>query len=157
MFNRFHLGKIKKDTNNFILPKKLWNPTPIKMFLVFTYCSFSHLLSGSSLITSNIICPWWSSLIQTKLTHVSPLLCSIETPVICFALQKKWLLSWWNATLGWNRLTHFTTLHILSMQFRQIQQDQGIGWLEQEKWNCPNVFTINFTDFPPSNSLCFNC
>ena len=38
------------------------------------------------------------------LTHFSPVLHFIQKPVNRFAEQKKWLVSTWNATLGWNEL-----------------------------------------------------
>ena len=39
-----------------------------------------------------------------KLTHFSPVLHFMWKPVIWFRQQMKWLVSIWNAILGWNRL-----------------------------------------------------
>ena len=38
------------------------------------------------------------------LTHFSLVLIFMQKPVICFALENKWLVSTWNPTLGWNSL-----------------------------------------------------
>ena len=38
------------------------------------------------------------------LSYLSLMLCFIEKPVIWFILQIKWLVSIWNAILGWNGL-----------------------------------------------------
>ena len=38
------------------------------------------------------------------LNHYSLVMCFIQKPAICFALQNKWLLFIWTATLDWNRI-----------------------------------------------------
>ena len=45
----------------------------------------------------------WGFPVKTPLSYFSPVLHLIKKPVICFTEQNKWLVSIWNAALGWNR------------------------------------------------------
>ena len=50
----------------------------------------------------------------------SPVLRFVWKPVICFALQKKWLVSIWNATLGWNELIRYRDLCLEWVTLKEI-------------------------------------
>ena len=56
------------------------------------------------------------------LTHISPVLYSLSKPVICVAWQIKWLVSLWNATLGWKglyRLSFHANLIMVNVKLRE--------------------------------------
>ena len=66
------------------------------------------------------------------LSNFSPVLRFIEKPVIFFALQIKWLVSIWNATLGWNELDGldpektFSTVTMIKLQIIQEWTKQNL-------------------------------
>ena len=49
------------------------------------------------------------------LTRFTPVLHFIQKPVIWFALKIEWLVSIWNATLGWNGLRSLISQNIVKI------------------------------------------
>ena len=84
-------------------------------------------------------------------THFSPVLRFLHKPVICFALQNKWLVSTWNVILGWNGLTHlFPILHFYLPWLWKLKTVKFFrGYRNKPRNKSPNVWfkVFNFNSF----------
>ena len=79
--------------------------------------------------------------------HFNPMLHFIQKPVIWFSLQIKWLVSIWNATLGWNGLRpHFYQIPQILKQFSRWFNKTIVSFLTKNMFQENNKFirTANF-------------
>ena len=70
----------------------IWTPTEVFSWDLFTFY----------VVIIKKPCDWSGYDGTLVLTRFSPMLHFIQKPPTCFAFQNKWLVSIWNASLGWN-------------------------------------------------------
>ena len=79
---------------------------------------------------------YWES--RLKLTYFSPVLHFISKPVIWLGLQIKWLVSIWNATMGWKELRRA----LATYDFCRYSFDFGMCW---QNWSAyPNHVVLDY-------------